>query len=171
MKKLIITIICLLFAATSYSQTWELAIAKRDEDGTRKKLGDVIAYRPYPWVWGGMELKHYLIVVVDGITEEECSRLIFPLYEFPDGKVIEDDGWIDFGAMLGKRRYNINTTRLKTRIGDGIQWAKCFDPASTYQPFDHGEAIIDFKSDKGIYDKHNEEHVYFGTAPVIERTE
>lgn len=170
MKKLLIAMILIMFTASAFAQTWELAIAKRDEEGLRKKLGDVIAYKPYPHEWGGMELKNYLIVVVDGLTEDEAFRLTIPLYEYPDGK-ISGEWFFDFGQMIGKRRYNINTVRLKARIGDGVQWAKCFDPSSTYQPFDHGEAIVTFKADKGIYDKYNEDHVYYGTAPIIERAE
>ena len=41
--------------------------------GSGKKLGDVVAYKPYLWTWGGMGIKHYLILVVDGITEEEYA--------------------------------------------------------------------------------------------------
>lgn len=152
------------------AQTWELAIAKRDEEGLRKKLGDVIAYKPYPWVWGGRELKNYLIVVVDGLSEEECQRMIMPLYEFPDGKVLTD-GWLDYGLLLGKRRYNIDTIGMRTQVKATVDWKAAFDPALSYQPFDSGDYIIDFKTDRNVYDKYNETTVFYGTAPIVERAE
>lgn len=168
MKKLIIAFICLLFVATAYAETWELAIAKRDEDGARKKLGDVIAVKPYPWEWGRMELKHYLILVVDGISQEEAEKMIWPLYQYPDGMILTD-GWIDYGMILGKRRFNIDTAKIQTMAGKRpVEWRLCFDPESTYQPFDHGEMIFDFKSDKAVYDKYNMTTIFYGTAPVME---
>lgn len=169
MKKLFIAVILLMFSATSFAQTWELAIAKRDEDGLRKKLGDVIAYKPYPWTWGSRELKSYLILVVDGLTEEECSRLTMPLYEYPDGIVLED-GWLDYGLLLGKRRYNIDTIGIRTQIKAVVDWKAAFNPELSYQPFDDGKAVIDFKSNANVYDKYNETGVFYGTAPITERT-
>ena len=49
---------------------WEFAIAVKDEADLasghkRKKGGDCIAYKPYPWAWGKKETNEYLIVVVD----------------------------------------------------------------------------------------------------------
>ena len=37
MKKLFIALFLLCFIIPCFGQTWELAIAKRDEDGLRKK--------------------------------------------------------------------------------------------------------------------------------------
>jgi len=170
MKRLLIGLFLLVFVSPCFGQTWELAIAKRDEEGLRKKLGDVIAYKPYPWAWGKRERENYLILVVDGLTEEECSRMIMPLYEFPDG-ILLADGWLDYGLMLGKRRYNIDTIGLKSQIKGTIDWKAAFDTSSTYQPFDDGKMIIDFKSVNNVYDKYNETPVFYGTAPLVERTE
>ena len=180
MKKLLFWSLILLFVSAmslvaavldAKGETWELAIAKRDEDGLRKKLGDVIAYKPYPWEWGNKDKEHYLIVVVDGITETEAYRMTMPLYEFPDG-LVTIDGWLDFGAITAKRRYNLDTVKLKNMISDAkTDWNLCFDPTSTYQPFDNGEKITDFKTDNAVYDKYNETLIFYGTAPLIERVE
>jgi hypothetical protein len=170
MKKLFTALLVLCFTIPCFGQTWELAIAKRDEDGFRKKLGDVIAYKPYPWTWGSMELKHYLIVVVDGLTEEECVRMTLPLYEYPDG-LVKADGWFDYGLMLGKRRYNIDTIALKSQVKETVDWKAAFDPNLEYQPLDDGKVILDFKSTANVYDKYNETGIFYGTAPLMERAE
>ena len=130
--------------------------------GSGKKLGGVVAYKPYPWTWGGMGIKHYLILVVDGITEEEYAGMIMPLYEYPDG-LVKSDGWFDYGLLLGKHRYNIDTIALKSH------WKAAFDPELNYQPFDDEKVILNFKSMPNVYDKYNETGVFYGTAPLTER--
>jgi hypothetical protein len=55
---------------------FEFALACCDEpEPHRKKEGDIIACKPFPWNWGRVELKEYLIVIVDGMTDDEAARL------------------------------------------------------------------------------------------------
>ena len=65
---------------------WEFAIACRDEADLasghkRKKEGDIIAVKPYPWQWGNKEVNAYLMVIVDGLTQQEAHDLCKPQYE------------------------------------------------------------------------------------------
>ena len=65
---------------------FELAIAVCDEEDLpsghkRKKEGDIIAVKPYPWQWGKKEVDEYLIVPISAADIEEVSILNTPLYE------------------------------------------------------------------------------------------
>lgn len=144
MKKLIITLICLLFAATSYAETWELAVQPWDKADLpsghkRAKAGDIVAVKAYPWAWGKMELKNYLIVVVSNLTEEEAESLMTPLWKDDTPGTIETPM-----EVTGKRKFKIDIDKLKENILPELDKAKLADQSKTidYQPFKETETIV-----------------------------
>ena len=105
---------------------WELAIQIEDKSGDRAKKGDIIAVQPYPWQWGKLEEDHYLIVVVDGLTEKEARELSLPLYEKEITAEIREN------RILAKRRNKIDFDKLKTIVP--IDEVKLADRSIVYQP-------------------------------------
>lgn len=88
---------------------WELALCPKDEEDIkdqegniihpRKKYGDVMTYKSFPAEWGKEELKRYIFIIVDNITESEVKQLIEPHYE--SGLLEKDSGLSEL-----KRRKN-----------------------------------------------------------------
>jgi len=96
---------------------FEFAIAAKDEEDLksghkRKKQGDIIAYKPSPWKWGVMELKNYLIVTVDGLTEEMARKLCCAHYT--DGKITPEFMPEKENPILAKRRFKMPIDTLST---------------------------------------------------------
>ncbi len=183
MKKIIFLMVILMIATSAFAEIWEFAITKTDypdlpSGHKRSKQGDVVAYKPYPWEWGNAEKKNYIILVIDGISEEEAGRLTMPLYEYPDGKMIcYDFGsgssfcWPEYGAQIAKRRYRIDIDKLQQKFVKQVDFRALTDTTrSDYQPFDDGSKVFDCKSYDLIYDKYNSTNIFYGTAPIY-RTE
>ena len=134
---------------------FEFAIACRDEADLasghkRKKEGDIIAVKPYPWQWGAKEVDAHLIVIVDNLTQEEAHNLCKPQYEdgslnpvedmegtlverLPDteyatGDIVLVDGWAYWcksGGTTGSDPIPVFEKKIPTIINDGtVQW-KC----------------------------------------------
>ena len=56
---------------------FDFAIAAMSNDGKKRmKEGDVVAYKPHPGKWGKKEVKQFVIVTIDGLTEEEALECI-----------------------------------------------------------------------------------------------
>lgn len=134
--------------------TWEFAIFIKDKEGKRAKKGDIIACKPAPWEWGEMEKRQFLIVIIDGLTEEEAYGFCKVDWERPDGTVEDEE---DTGEMLNKRRYQIDFDKL----GETIDTSKLLDEDVVYQPIKDKDKKFE-KDDKGdidlIYDKKEKKH-------------
>jgi len=142
MKKLIFFI--LLIPALCFGETWELAIQPWDKADLpsghkRAKQGDIVAVKPYPWAWGKAELRNYLIVIVDNMTEEEAMEIMSPLYENDDPGDPETPG-----NVTGKRKFKIDIDKLKANIFPELDKTKLEDQngLTTYQPFRDGNIKI-----------------------------
>jgi hypothetical protein len=141
---------------------WELALAARDEADLpsghkRKKQGDIIAAKPHPWSWGTIERKEYLIVVVDGLSEQEVAEMQIPYYQ--DGKkpkdfvIDEATGFAVIPPTVGKRRFQIPFDVLKQGWKPDLDVSMVEDFGQEYQPMK--EIIIDFSEKVSICkDKH-----------------
>jgi hypothetical protein len=133
---------------------FEFAIAVKDEKDLksghkRKKQGDIIAYKPSPWKWGVMELKNYLIVTVDGLTEEMAMKLCDSHYA--DGKFSSDFS-IDEArpTPLAKRRFKMPIDTLATVAKVPIDTSE-LTAAKEYQPLKAVE--LKFLTANIFYDK------------------
>jgi hypothetical protein len=171
MKKLIFFLI-LLFPLVAMAETWEFAVAKQDKNKADCKEGykcleqyDVVAVMPKGHEWSDLEREHFLIVVVDGLTEDEAATMTKPLYK---------DG-IEFtaerpGEIIGERRYKIDETVLKSQVeseaSKTIYWNSAVDKTEDYQPLKDNNIVVDFKKEAGIYDKIEEKKVSVGTAEL-----
>ena len=134
---------------------WEFAIAIRDEADLpsghkRKKEGDIIAVKPYPWSWGKKEVTEYLIVILDNLTEEEAHALCQPHYE--DAVLQKDVDMETPPKIIGKRRYNIPLDTLKI-YEPLLDKEKVRDPKQNYQPFKVKALAIDPKESVVYADK------------------
>jgi len=126
---------------------WEFAIAVRDEDDLssghkRKKEGDIIAVKPYPWQWGKKEVANHLIVIVDNLTEEEAHTLCQQYYE--GGRLAQDIQPGENVKIIGKRRYNIPLETIKKGWEPSLDESSVRDITKVYQPLKERETVIDF---------------------------
>ena len=121
-----------------------IALAARDEADLasghkRKKAGDLITIKPYPWQWGTNEIKEYLIININlgqKITDYAiAAKLEVP--HFIDGR----RWWSEAGneKVVAKRRYKILFTDLENLAqskGISIDWGRVADLNDPYQPLD-----------------------------------
>ena len=126
----------MMFAAPAFCETWELAVQPWDKaDLTsghkRAKAGDIVAVKPYPWAWGTAELRNYLIVIVNNMTEEEAMQIMQPLYKGDSVGTLESPGFV-----TGKRKFKFDIKKLKDNILPTLDEAKLADKLKTvdYQP-------------------------------------
>lgn len=143
---------------------YELALAIKDKEDVfdkkgnlvhgRSKKGDIIAVRPYPFNWGTEAVKQFLIVIVDGLTEEEAKNLITP--EYTDELVGELNG-INCYKVGKKRRYKVDFNKLKTVVD--IEETKLQEVTMEYQPLKDKVFEINSKGDLDlIYDKKDKKY-------------
>ena len=139
---------------------WEFAVAVKDEEdlpsGPTKKEGDIVAVKPYPWQWGTKEVDEYLIVIVEGLTEEEAKRLRQPHYE---GGILKE-GIPKFipnmkslpkpPKIIGKNRFNIPLSIIKNGWIPDLKEKDVRNKTKVYQPFKDKNIIIDFKEKVAI---------------------
>lgn len=129
---------------------WEIAIAVCDEPETyRKKEGDIIAFKPAPWQWGKKELDQYLIITVDGMTQEDMVKLCFPLYK--NGETNEDTIINNNMKPVGKRKYKLPLNVIKNGWMPTLDTQKVRDPALVYQPLQENRVIIDTSEKVAIF--------------------
>jgi len=147
MKKLILFL--LLVPALCFAETWELAVQPWDKDDLpsghkRAKAGDIVAVKPYPWAWGKAELRNYLIVIVDNMTEEEAMEIMSPLYENDISDSMDENGMLIAGVVTGKRKFKLDIDKLKTNILPDLDKTKLKDQnkENNYQPFKDGNIKI-----------------------------
>lgn len=135
---------------------YEFAIAVCDEsESHRKKEGDIIAVKPYPWEWGKKELNQYLIVVVDGLVKEEADKLCAP--QFETGKDWWPSDELPQSNIIAKRRFKIDLNILKSEFDSEMDLAMVMDKKVKYQPIKDKNTVISSDNAltaKMIYDKY-----------------
>jgi hypothetical protein len=130
---------------------WEFAIAVADEpEAHRKKEGDIIAVKPYPWQWGTKEQDAYMIVIVDGLTKDEAHNYCKPLY--PNGETDENIIMEQNIKPIAKRRHSIPLDVLKSKMPE-LNFSKIRNKTLVYQPMKDKDFSIDLKATKIIKDK------------------
>jgi hypothetical protein len=139
---------------------WEFAIAVRDEADLdsghkRKKEGDLVAVKPYPWKWGTKEVDEYLIVVGDGLTEEEANDLCQPHYEggifrkdIPP--MIPGEDPPEPIKCIGKNRFSIPLSIIKKGWKPDLVETDVRDKKKVYQPLKDNDIVIDFSEHVAI---------------------
>lgn len=149
MKRFLIGLFLLVFISPCFGETWELAIQPWDKADLpsghkRAKQGDIVAVKPYPWAWGKAELRNYLIVIVDNMTEEEAMAIMSPLYENDISDSMDKNGMLIPGVVTGKRKFKLDINKLKANILPDLDKTKLKDQskAVNYQPFKDGNIKI-----------------------------
>ena len=160
MKKLfLVFLLIILIPCFCHAETWELAVQPWDKADLasghkRAKEGDIVAVKPYPWAWGTAELRNYLIVIVNNMTEEEAMQIMQPLYEGDTVGTMEDPG-----VVTGKRKFKFDIDKLKTNILPVLDKMKLGDKTKTenYQPFkdDNIQLNVDTLTDDLIQNKYD----------------
>ena len=162
MKKLILFL--LLVPALCFAETWELAVQPWDKADLpsghkRAKAGDIVAIKPYPWAWGTAELRNYLIVIVDNMTEEEAMQIMEPLYLDDIASSTGANGMMIPGVVTGKRKFKLDIDKLKTNILPTLDKVKLKDKTKTenYQPFKDSNVMISIDTLEAdlMQNKHN----------------
>ena len=122
-----------------------MAIAIRDEADLpsghkRKKRGDIIAIKRYPWAWGPGELREYLIVNLElpNVAASKIHRVI--------STHLQGGAWQQLPPKLSlakiptenKRVFSIPHTMIQTRfpaLYASVDWPRVMDPEDDYQPW------------------------------------
>lgn len=132
---------------------WEFAVAVRDETDfssghKRKKEGDIIAVKSYPWRWGKKEVDAYLIVIVDNLIKQKAHDLCQPYYK--DGIFQEDIDMKNSVDIVMKRRYSIPLSTIKDGWLPEMVIADVQNVKKIYQPLKDGNIVIDFAEQVSI---------------------
>lgn len=123
-----------------------------DSGHKRAKKGDIIAYKPYPHTWGRKEQNDFIHVIVDGLTEEEVSRLCEPQYE--DGKYADEQDLENTSPIVGKRRHKIDLDALKENFYPDLKMEDVESATKEYQPLKENDIVVTISAEKPvIYDK------------------
>jgi hypothetical protein len=129
---------------------WEIAIAVCNEpESYRKQEGDIIAFKPSPWSWGKKELDQYLIVIIDGMTQDEMVQLCFPLYK--DGEMDEEIIMANHMKPIGKRRYCLPFDIIKDGWEPALNNEKVRDKTLVYQPLKDNSIVINAAEKVSIF--------------------
>ena len=118
----------------------ELLICANDEADLasghrRKKEGDIITAKPYPWSWGPGELYDHLIVIMETTTPWNQLRDLFEEREY----TIQGN---EDTTVLGKRAYQLPLANLKAKQTSWIDLTKVNDPNLIYQPFKSATQMV-----------------------------
>jgi hypothetical protein len=135
-------------------------LVRRFDRDAQHKQGDIIAVEPADHKFSKGELETYLVVPVDGLTEQEARKLTVPYYEndadpYPVAKAGEKQPVPP--KMLGKRKYLLPLDKMQELVPG-------FDPTSlaadgTYQPFVDQKITPLPKTNSTIYDKYQQAYV------------
>lgn len=139
---------------------WEIAITVCSEpEAYRKQEGDIIAFKPSPWNWGTKEVDQYLIVTIDGMTQDEVLALCFPMYA--GGELNEEVIINNRMYPIGKRRYRLPLLILKDGWFPSLDIQKVRDKSLIYQPLKDNQIVIDATENVAIFqDKFTETYKY-----------
>jgi hypothetical protein len=125
----------------------------------RKKAGDIIVVRPYPWNWGRKEIDQYLIILIESARPpEEIRKLEEPTFwNHNTGSEISRDEWLALNAAAGddmealgdvmrmprakKNRFKIVIPELQKTIPD-LDLARMMDKRAVYQPFKSASQLV-----------------------------
>ncbi len=119
-----------------------LVAAATEPEDHRKNEGDIIAIKPHPWKWGRKEVDQFLVVVVDGLTEEEASKITTALREDPSD--IET-------PVIHKYRYNLSLDLLKKGWETTLDIPSVNNLELVYQPCLMNGTIIDATEQVAIF--------------------
>ena len=138
---------------------YELLIACVDEpEAHRKKEGDIVAVRPYPFNWGTKEVDQYFIVIIE--ADEDLS-IMRATYERPllEGGVIDDlNGSV---PQLAKNQFSIPLNIIKKGWMPNLDLTQVRDKRKVYQPLKDANIIMDTREEISIiYDKHRQSFKY-----------
>lgn len=136
---------------------FELAIRAYDQEDLpsghkRSKQGDVIACNPYPHDWGDLERKHFLIVIVDGLTARQSCALCSSCYD--EDKVDEEVDIENPPQKVAKRRFKLPVDILASISEITINYVLLEDENVDYQPLKDADYAFDFSTDEMLYDKY-----------------
>lgn len=110
---------------------FEVVLSLEDADahtgGTkeRKQAGDIIGIRKPLGAIGSGEMHRFLWLWLEGLEENEMTRLTEPLYAIPGD---------DTSQQFDKRRYSIPLARLQAVV-PSFNIARALDVTDMYQPF------------------------------------
>ena len=105
---------------------YELLIACADEpEAHRKKEGDIVAVRPYPWNWGTKEIDQYFIVIIEADADIQTMRAIYEMPFYEGGLDHEPSDDIDINSKkLAKNRFQIPLEIIKNGWMPNLDLAK-----------------------------------------------
>ncbi len=143
---------------------YEFAIACTDEpEAHRKKEGDIIAVRPYPYPdWGKKAEKEHLIIILDGLTKEEALKLTMPQYNIRlDWYLSPDEEQILKPIKITKCRFNLPFDIIQDGWLRDLDFNKVRAKTVKYQPLKEKKIIIDTREKVSIiFDKHKKSFKY-----------
>ncbi len=158
MPKLILTVLLLMFICTPvYAAKYELAVAVTNEPANgvfvRQQAGDIVTIKPHPWNWGAVEIRNYLIVIVEinrsysmlkgrvqgGIYRDLISTALVTERDYLNGT---DAGRAksEF-EMVFANRYKFAIAKIKQRLPD-LNLAKVANKLLRYQPFKNKTQLL-----------------------------
>lgn len=78
-----------------------------EKQGALWKAGDIVVIRPKGWVWGRMEVKHFLIVNLGFLEESDVEALL-------EGVTVnyEETDMTEHKELIARKRYRLNVTAL-----------------------------------------------------------
>jgi len=133
---------------------YELCIAVADEIDLhpvtkRKKQGEIICVRPYPWNWGRREIDEYFIVLVESAkTYEEISIVREGIWRHPENKKLISEAEANDLAETGevpdyvdKNRFKIDISMLTIEIA-GFDQQKMENKNYIYQPMKSKSQLV-----------------------------
>ena len=137
---------------------YELLIACTDESEIhRKKEGDIVAVRLYPFKWGTKEVDQYFVVIIEADEDIQTMRTTYEtaLYEG------SSDDELSESIKLAKNRFQILLNIIKNGWMPSLDLAKVRDKTKVYQPLKDADVVIDTRERVSIiYDKHKQSFKY-----------
>ena len=149
---------------------YELLIACVDEpEAHRKKEGDIVAVRPYPWSWGAKEVDQYFLVIIETDEDLNTMRGIYEMPFYEGGLDCEPPDDINVNPKkLAKNRFQIPLDIIKNGWMPSLDLVKVRDKKKIYQPLKDADIVIDTKEKVSlIWDKYKESYRY-STLKVTE---
>ncbi len=142
---------------------YELLMACVDEpEAHRKKEGDIVAVRPYPFSWGKKEVDQYFVVIIEADEDLNIMRETYeiPLYEGGLDRHPSDDIEI-MPKILAKNRFQIPLDIIKDGWMPTLDLAKVRDKKKIYQPLKDTNIVMDTREQVSIiYDKYKQSFKY-----------
>ncbi len=137
---------------------YELLIACVDEPEVhRKKEGDIVAVRSYPFNWGTKEIDQYFIVIIEADEDIQTMRTTYEMALYED----DSDGELSESVKLAKNRFQIPLEIIKNGWIPSLDLAKVRDKTKVYQLLKDADIVMDTKEQVSIiYDKYKKSFKY-----------